>query len=317
MRDSHPPLQKLLTFTSAISNDTPVPHPRPARKTRSHPMNHRLFMPLIFGISACSRALPYTEVEADTMTPHPATSADASPPAEVGTIRSACPSDMVEIDHDYCPNPEEICLYYVDQDGKKTHNPRCGEFKHPTRCLSAKVVHIHYCIDRYEYPNRKGEVPQDWMTYTDLEKAGKALGKRVCTSSEWALAAEGPDMDPLAYGDGYHRAPRQTICNMDHIIPDVFQAKTPKSPMSIFLRSLLVPSGSMPDCHSKFGVYDMTANVDEWVVNETGIGYPTGLMSGHVFGVRNTARAITQAHNGRVFSWYETGGRLCKDPSNP
>jgi formylglycine-generating enzyme len=233
--------------------------------------------------------------------------------------KHACPSDMVEIEGDFCPNPEEICLYDVDAAGNKLPGPhkefgRCGEFKYPTRCLSNKI-HKHYCIDIYEFPNKKGEVPQDWMTYTDLENAGKPLGKRVCTSSEWALAAEGPNMDPLPYGDGYHRAVRQSVCNMDHSIKgiNVFKATSPHSTTGQLLHNLLVPSGSMPDCHSKFGVYDMTANLDEWVKNETGIGYPTGLMSGHIFGVRNTARAITVAHNGRVFSWYETGGRLCQD----
>jgi len=239
--------------------------------------------------------------------------------APTPVVKRACPDDMVEINSDFCLNAEEICLYDVDTKGNKLVGPhkefgRCGEFKYPTRCLSDKI-HKHYCIDKYEFPNKKGQVPQDWMTYTDLENAGKLLGKRVCTSSEWSLAAEGPNMDPLAYGNGYHRAVEQSVCNMDHSTKgiDVFKATSPHTPTAQLLHNLLVPSGSMPECHSKFGVFDMSANIDEWVKNETGIGYPTGLMSGHVFGVRNTARAITVAHNGRVFSWYETGGRLCKD----
>ena len=238
---------------------------------------------------------------------------------ETKVARSVCPEDMVEIEGDYCPKAEEICLFDVDANGNRLAGPhkefgRCGEFKNPTKCLSVKVKK-HYCIDRYEFPNKKGEVPRDWMTYTDAENVAKTLSKRLCTSSEWAFAAEGPDMDPIPYGDGYHRAIGQSICNMDHSTKgiNVFEAKDPRTATAKILRNLLVPSGSMTQCHSKFGVYDMTANVDEWVKNEMGYGYPTGLMSGHVFGVRNSARAITTAHDGRIFAWYITGTRLCKD----
>lgn len=249
--------------------------------------------------------------------------------AEDGGGSGACQDGMVEVKGEYCPRVEEICLYDVDTHGNKlpgAHQEfgRCGEFQKPTRCLSEKKVFKDFCIDRFEFPNKKGEVPKDWMSYTDCEEAAQSIGKRICTSSEWAFAAEGLDQNPIPYGDGYHRAIGQSVCNMDHSGKgiDVSKAKTPSSPMSKTLHDLLVPSGSMPECHSTFFVYDLTANIDEWVKNETGIGYPTGLMSGHVFGVRNTARAITVAHDGRRkggagFAWYETGCRLCSDIMQP
>ena len=78
------------------------------------------------------------------------------------------------------------------------------------------------------------------------------------------------------------------------------------------LDEMLAPAGSKLLCVSSFGVYDMVGNIDEFVINETGQPYVSGLMSGHVFGVRNACRPMTEAH-GPGFGWYETGGRCCRD----
>jgi sulfatase modifying factor 1 len=239
--------------------------------------------------------------------------------------QKSCPDDMVEIRGEYCPNEEQICIYNVDMSGKRVSGPgdmlyACGEFMNPTRCLSKKV-HMHFCIDRYEWPNKKGEKPQDWMTWRDAKKATEAAGKRLCTSREWTLAAEGSDMHPLPYGDGFHRD--SNACNFDNKNPgiDVFQSKKPDDEASQKLRNLLVPSGSKPDCVSDFGVCDMAGNIDEWVVNENGdspcIEKTTGncisgLKGGHIWHVRNASRPMTTAH-GEGFGWYETGTRACKD----
>jgi len=238
---------------------------------------------------------------------------------------SACPADMVEIDGDYCPNEEIVCLYNTDGKGNRLPGPgsidlACGEYRNPSRCLSDKV-HMHYCIDKYEWPNKPGQLPQDWMTFFDAERAVKDVGKRLCTHKEWTLAAEGPNMHPLPYGDGYHRD--KTACNFDNHNPgiDVFQSKRPDDEASQALRALLVPSGSRPNCFSDFGVHDMAGNIDEWVVNEasqdmcinkTSGNCRTGLMGGHIWHVRNASRPMTTAH-GAGFSWYETGTRACKD----
>jgi len=237
---------------------------------------------------------------------------------------SACPSNMVEVQGNYCTNLQVECLYNIDMDGTH-HSPgdinlACGEYKNPSKCLSGNLVHMHFCIDRYEWPNKQGQIPQDWMTYFDAEKAVASVGKRLCTHKEWTLAAEGPDMHPLPYGDGFHRS---RLCNFDNHNPgiDVFQSKSPNDEASKALRALLVPSGSMQDCVSNFGVHDMSGNIDEWVINEssndlclnkTSGNCRTGLMGGHIWHVRNASRPMTTAH-GAGFGWYETGARACKD----
>jgi len=121
-------------------------------------------------------------------------------------------------------------------------------------------------------------------------------------------------MKPYPYGDGYHRD--VNACNIDNAMPkeikDILKVDKHDSKEGRALDDLLVPAGSMPQCVSPFGVYDMVGNIDESVINESGQPYVSGLMSGHVFGVRNACRPMTEAH-GPTFSWYETGGRCCAE----
>lgn len=213
---------------------------------------------------------------------------------------------MVLVEGEYCPDVEQECLQWVDATGAASKPPppgttgRCGTWKYPSTCKSAKTVHKKFYIDVYEYPNIAGVRPQSWMTWHDVKRACESQGKRLCTRSEWTFACEGQEMKPYPYGDGYHRD--RTACNIDNATPkgvDVFQSKAPHDAM-------LVPAGSMPRCVSPFGVYDMVGNIDEQVINESGVPYRSGLMSGHVFGVRNACRPMTEAHN-EDFGWYETG----------
>lgn len=246
---------------------------------------------------------------------------------------SLCPSDMVEVEGDYCTDLQTVCIYNTEINGKRKPGPAsltwaCGEYQKPTVCVGS-TVHMHYCIDRYEWPNKEGQKPQDWMTWYDAKKAVESVDKRLCTHREWALAAEGPNRDPLPYGNGYTRD--SSLCNFDRdqSLNVAMQSKTKDDAASEKLRGVLVPSGSMPDCASAYGVHDMAGNIDEWVVNEASnilecppdvrkvkkcgeLSYRSGLMGGHVWHVRNASRPMTTAHNAS-FGWYETGTRACKD----
>jgi formylglycine-generating enzyme required for sulfatase activity len=231
---------------------------------------------------------------------------------------------MVEIDGDFCTAVEEECLQWVCSDGTPGCPPnptgRCGEYRKPSRCIGS-VRHKHYCIDKYEYPNVQDQRPQSWLSWYDAAKLAKSKGKRLCTDSEWTMACEGEEMQPYPYGDGYVRD--RTACNFDNstlysnedgteLRIDVFSAKAPQDKTSSVLQSLLVPSGTMSRCTSPYGVHDMVGNIDEWVVNESGKPFVSGLKGGHVFGVRNACRPMTEVH-GPTFAWYETGTRFCQD----
>ena len=233
--------------------------------------------------------------------------------ADVVAKNSFCSPDMVEINGDYCPTVKQHCMKWRND----VEGERCEVWDTRVDCVSATIVHKKYCIDRFEYPNKVGELPQDWMSWDDVKKSCESIGKRICTRSEWTFAAEGPGRHPYPYGDGFHRD--NTICNFDNHVAaigitgdDVMKVSDPKSEVADKLRSLLVPSGERPECVSDWGVHDMSGNIDEWVVNESGKPYVSGLMGGHVFGVRNASRPMTDAH-APWFFWYETGGRCCKD----
>lgn len=264
---------------------------------------------------ACQTRPSQTSEHADVAIPTP--TPQSSPVAEK-TADSSCPNGTVLVEGDYCTNVEQVCLKWVDVYGRQTEAPgpgttgRCGEWKYPAKCLGKKV-HKRFCIDVYEYPNVKGEKPRSWMTWETMKVACEGQGKRLCTRNEWTFACEGPDMKPYPYGDGYHRDKK--ACNFDNVVPegvDVFKARAPGDEMTKRLDELLVPAGSMPACVSPFGVHDMVGNIDESVINETGHPYVSGLMSGHVFGVRNACRPMTEIH-GPTFGWYETGGRCCAE----
>jgi hypothetical protein len=266
---------------------------------------------------ACSAlAKPNQEIVSSPQATKPPVEEVASNEVDNPYSDSSCPEGMVLIDGMYCPHASEPCNYYVDSEGNRVPEPenssqvgRCGEFKYPTVCLSKEKAHKRFCIDKYPWPNKVGVLPQDWMTWYDAKKAVEAVGKRLCTDSEFTMAAEGPEMHPLAYGDGYHR--NKTMCNMDNKPNlDVFQATSPNSPMALKLRALLKPIGSMPLCCSSYDVCEMAGNIDQWVVNESGQPYVSSLKSGHIFGVRNAARPSTTGHY-PYFGWYATGTRAC------
>ena len=72
------------------------------------------------------------------------------------------------------------------------------------------------------------------------------------------------------------------------------------------------PSGTRDACVSPYGVFDMTGNVDEWVVNESGHPYKSGSKGGYWGPVRDRCRPMTTAH-GEEFAFYQLGFRCCAD----
>jgi formylglycine-generating enzyme required for sulfatase activity len=77
-----------------------------------------------------------------------------------------------------------------------------------------------------------------------------------------------------------------------------------------------MPSGTMPRCVSWAGVHDMTGNVDEWTVNETGQPFDSALKGGWWGPIRGRCRPATTAHN-EGFIYYQIGFRCCADPDPP
>jgi formylglycine-generating enzyme len=231
----------------------------------------------------------------------------ASPAPDLGASAN-CGENQVEVDGDYCPALEQKCVRWMDPE--TTVPRRCSEFA-PTGKCQGKTTKKHFCIDKYEYPNKLGEKPIVMKTWYEAADACKTQGKRLCGDSEWTLACEGQERLPYPYG--YER--NSQACNIDKPHPDVNEVAM-ANPLT---RDAEVArlwqgenSGSRESCVSPFGAMDMTGNVDEWVINESGMPYKSGLKGGYWGPVRDRCRPMTTAHY-EQFVFYQIGFRCCAD----
>jgi hypothetical protein len=229
------------------------------------------------------------------------------------SVEEGCPPDMVEVDGDYCPLVEQKCLRWLDPETKL----QCAEFEHkgPAGACTLKTQHQHFCVDRYEWPNRAGALPTYMASWREAKASCESLGKRLCNDTEWTVACEGPDRQPYPYGDGYARDPE--ACNIDrpYIWPHPEKVYDPSTQAAELARlDQREPSGSRASCVSPYGVHDMVGNVDEWVVNVSQFGKPfqSGLKGGYWGPVRTRCRPMTTAHD-ETFRYYQIGFRCCGD----
>jgi hypothetical protein len=226
---------------------------------------------------------------------------------DLGTS-GTCGVNQVEVEGDYCPALEQKCIRWMDPE--TTVPRRCSEFA-PTGACQGKTIKKHFCIDKYEYPNKVGEKPVVMKTWYEAADACKAQGKRLCGDSEWTLACEGQERLPYPYG--YER--NSQACNIDKPHPDVNEAAMadPRTRDAEVARLWQGEnSGSRESCVSPFGAMDMTGNVDEWVVNESGMPFKSGLKGGYWGPVRDRCRPMTTAHY-EQFVFYQIGFRCCAD----
>lgn len=241
-------------------------------------------------------------------------------PAERQDMPVPCPSDMKLIDGSYCTEVEQRCIR--DVYFKSTNKTVCFEFESPTRCVGRREDR-RYCIDTYEWPNVAGERPEVMNNFYQAQVKCAAVGKRLCTESEWTMACEGPEMKPFPHG--YVRDPLK--CNGDHryAFPSLQKLATyDRKELSRLWRG--VPSGSQPDCISDYGVADMPANVDEVAFNEERTTfsknkYDIAITGGNWYlGVRNQCRPKVYTHD-EGWSYYFLGFRCCAEadgePTDP
>lgn len=223
---------------------------------------------------------------------------------------SPCPADMVEIEGNYCPSVEQNCIKLDEKIHNANGYVKCDEYQPLTKCLSKNTKHLHFCMDVYEFPNKKGSMPEVMISWNQMKEKCESVGKRLCQDYEWTQACEGPERFPYPYG--WKRD--SMTCNIDHPQKPNFDAsKDLMTPEMIAYLDQRVPSGSMEKCVSPYGVHDMTGNVDESVINSSGKPYKSAEMGGAwILGHRNRCRPKTVVHN-EEFKYYEISGRCCQD----
>jgi sulfatase modifying factor 1 len=234
------------------------------------------------------------------------------PPSEDRSA-TACPSNMKLVEGTYCTDVEHKCLKsWYDESNKKTV---CEEFE-PKAVCSGQKVKKRFCIDSYAWPNQKGERPEVMNRFHQAQLKCAAIGKRMCTESEWTMACEGPEMKPFPYG--YVRDTKKCHGDMLWDGPDM-QKVAQRDATELARLWKGVRSGSQPQCISDYGVADLPGNNDEVVASEQFGGdwkakYDSVHTGGPWYkGVRNQCRPKIYTHD-EGFYYYFLGFRCCAEP---
>ncbi len=176
------------------------------------------------------------------------------------------------------------------------------------------------CIDSYESPNVRGELPFAFATAYDGERWCAQRGKRLCYDDEWVRACGGPRSQRFPYGDAH----REGACNDDRswiVVSWGSLAKWPDDAAVAEATRLFQAdmSGARAECVSDEGVFDMTGNVAEWVRRREPAprpGYEHVLKGCYWAGCfkepQPNCAFTNRAHPG-AFRTYEAGFRCCAD----
>ena len=226
---------------------------------------------------------------------------------------------MAFVEGEYCPLVEQVCVEHKGDADKNSEQAICLRYQQPSTCVAPKRVHMRYCMDRYEYPGKAGELPRTLVSFTEAAQLCGAQGKRLCSESEFNFACEGEEMRP--YATGFDRDAAK--CNFDK----PFRSR-PASEMKSYAECMAnsrckaefervdqrVPIGSNAQCVSPFGVFDMNGNANEW----TSLRYKpkphrSAVKGGWWGPVRNRCRPIVTSHD-ENYAGYEVGFRCCTRP---
>jgi len=279
---------------------------------------------------------PSALAEAEAV-PAPAGSASASPPkkapdsaktppdtakpkvanqSSADVDDSACPEGMQLVEGDYCTKVEHKCLkQWHDVPNDKDI---CEDFEPHSECVGQKVKK-RFCMDTYTWPNEKGARPEVMNKFHQAQVKCAAVGKRLCTETEWTLACEGPEMLPFPYG--YTRDTNKCHGDVEWDSPDMKKVAQ-RDPDELARLWKGVRNGSQPECISPYGVADLPGNTDEVTQSESFNepdfkGKYDSIHSGGPWykGVRNQCRPKIYTHD-EGFYYYFLGFRCCAEPDD-
>jgi formylglycine-generating enzyme required for sulfatase activity len=145
-----------------------------------------------------------------------------------------------------------------------------------------------FCIDGYEYPNKRGVLPMVAVGWADAKRQCESQNKRLCSEAEWEKSCKGPGGSRWPYGNAFDAS----VCATED---DTGESR----PMA--------PSGKFAKCRSGYGVADLSGNASEWTAEKMIKG---GSYASSDYAVRCSARK-----NGAAFAKSsEVGFRCCADP---
>ncbi|MFZ5889951.1 MAG: SUMF1/EgtB/PvdO family nonheme iron enzyme [Myxococcota bacterium] len=240
--------------------------------------------------------------------------------------RSRCPAEMVDVRGEFCIDRYESS--FVDADNGVALSPHY----HPTRAQTIASYERYrrrgasrapavpeppsFQLERDPRPEARSLVsvlPQGYLSRDLAERACRAVGKRLCSSSEWVRACRGEQNRKFPYGEQY----QDGACNVfreahpaakihgdasrEHLDPRLGLVQSDRGP-------LLRRTGESAQCRSSWGsdgIFDMVGNLDEWVADG---GFMGGFFSR---GTRDGCDARITSHPPEYFD-YSLGGRCCR-----
>ncbi len=243
----------------------------------------------------------------------------APAPVETPVAKGPCPADMALIEGSYCPAPSEECVAWQESvgPGGKLVKGQCKAFRSPSRCLADHHLSLRYCMDRYEWPNKKGEKPRTLTSWQEAREMCGAIGKRLCSEDEWSFACEGEAMSPYVYG--YERD--ASACNIDK----PYRARTfdfyrwekcladEACKAAYEAIDQRVGAGDFERCVNAWGVFDLIGNANEWVLRpDKKTPHRSGIKGGRWGPVRSRCGPTVGFHDEADWG-YEVGFRCCSD----
>jgi len=220
---------------------------------------------------------------------------------DTSEVTGPCPADMVVVDDAFCIDAYEGALEEQGDDGQ-------WAAASPYETVQERVVRA---------VPAKGIVPQGYISEEQAADACARSGKRLCTSTEWLLACQGPDGWVYPYGDSYDADACNDTYEGTHPVVDYFGTSEDvwdgthmNDPGINQQENTVEAGGANPDCVSTWGAYDMHGNLHEWVDDADGTFrggfYADAVINGPGCTYVTTAHTVT-------YHDYSTGFRCCGD----
>jgi formylglycine-generating enzyme required for sulfatase activity len=191
-----------------------------------------------------------------------------------------------------CPSGMRLIASGSFKMGASREDPMMGFDEKPL----ASVQLGAYCIDFFEFPDRKGASPTTGVSYQAADAACHSKGKRLCTEEEWEHACKGPSGLRFPYGNSFDAE----ACNTEDAAGE---------------DRTIAATGQFTRCRSGFGVSDMSGNVAEWTSSKYNDELSDRTLKGGAFDRPDYATRCAARKNGPVGTRNDKiGFRCCADP---
>ncbi|MCB0326400.1 MAG: protein kinase [Bdellovibrionales bacterium] len=141
----------------------------------------------------------------------------------------SCPNDMVMI---------QASSFWFGSSPEDPDRMELVEFEAQEKTLPS------FCIDPYEYPNKKGEHPKVGVSFEEASQLCTSHGKRLCKDTEWERACKASASENIEFP--YAQQWEQNPCNTGGQLQEI------------------VAAGDFESCKTRDGLFDMIGNVEEW-----------------------------------------------------